>query len=81
MPFAKLKANAAANPMRRRGNEHDVGITDCSGVDTFNVLRLLGSDNILQSEQGLYLHLVVADCVLTRDLDGPVAAGLSTLIR
>lgn len=58
-----------------------VGITDCCGADTFNVLRLLGSDNILRSEQGLYLYLVVADCVLTRDLDVPAAAGLSTLIR
>ncbi len=38
-------------------------------------------DNILRSEQGLYLYLVVADCVLTRDLDVPAAAGLSTLIR
>lgn len=49
--------------------------------DTLNALRLPGADNILRSEQGLYRHLADADCVLTRDLDVPAAAGPSTLIR
>ncbi len=48
---------------------------------TLNALRLPGADNILWSEQGQYRHLVVADCVLTRDLDVLAAAGLSTIVR